>query len=99
MKNVFVLILLGLFFVSCVGSPTTIQVAKDVNGNVVQDANSVETHSVVSQPQQQDAGRPASDWAGLFVSVCPIALFAMGLMGFLLTKGSESKNKFDKGEW
>lgn len=93
-KNSLLLIGLLVVLVSCIGSPITVQVAKDVNGDVVQEVGTIDTTTETAVSPPSTVEPPKRNWFALFIGVGIPTLLGVGLTLHLLGR-KDGKNYWD----
>ena len=94
MKIILLLVLLASLS-SCIGSPITVQVAKDVNGDVYQEVGTVDVVETAVPPSPA-VEPPERNWFALFVGVGIPTLLGLGLTLHLLSNREGGGSYWDE---
>lgn len=98
MKKIVVLLLAVFILAGCVGSPVTVQVVKDVNGDVSQEVGTIHQETSVATPTAVVENGASNRWLVLFLALGIPALFVVYILTHLFGSSSSEEYPTDNSE-
>lgn len=98
MKKIVVLLLAVFILAGCVGSPVTVQVVKDVNGDVSQEVGTIHQETSVATPTAAVENGASNRWLVLFLALGIPALFVIYILAHLFGSNSSEEYPTDDAE-